>query len=237
MTTPTTEVTATPQSILDTVGDEYGISGRDLYNALAETIFPNKGKATQAQVQALMVVASKYDLNPFTKEIYAFPAKGGGVVPIVSVDGWYKMANAHPQMDGVQAEAVMDGGKLIAYTSTIWRKDREHPTIVTETLEENKRGSEPWRNQPHRMLRHRAITQNIRITFGFAGIYDPDEGERIVEGPREAESEVVQDVNATIDIPKGEPADLAALDRAAAPEPEPEPAEIEDSHSSLYGDE
>jgi hypothetical protein len=31
------------------------------------------------------------------------------------------------------------------------------------------------------MLRNKAAIQGIRLAFGFAGIYDPDEAERIVE--------------------------------------------------------
>jgi len=178
----TTELTTQPASILDSVGATYGIAGGALYRVLAETIFPNKQSATQAEIQAFLIVAQKYDLNPMTREIWAFPGKGGGIVPIVSIDGWLKLANNHPMMDGIQAEPVIKDGQLIAYTSTIWRKDRSHPTVITETLEENKRSSSPtWRTQPHRMLRHRAIIQNIRSTFGFAGIYDPDEGQRIYE--------------------------------------------------------
>lgn len=34
---------------------------------------------------------------------------------------------------------------------------------------------------PKRMLRHKAMIQCARLAFGFAGIYDKDEAERIVE--------------------------------------------------------
>jgi hypothetical protein len=43
--------------------------------------------ATPEQFAAFLIVAKEYDLNPLTKEIYAFPGKGGGIVPIVSIDG------------------------------------------------------------------------------------------------------------------------------------------------------
>ena len=58
-------------------------------------------KATESELLALVVVANEYGLNPFLKEIYAFPAKGGGIVPVVSIDGWLRMVNDHPQMDGI----------------------------------------------------------------------------------------------------------------------------------------
>ncbi|EOJ4766922.1 recombinase RecT, partial [Escherichia coli] len=39
----------------------------------------------------------------------------------------------------------------------------------------------PWQSHPKRMLRHKAMIQCARLAFGFAGIYDNDEAERIVE--------------------------------------------------------
>jgi hypothetical protein len=42
------------------------------------------------------------------------------------------------------------------------------------------------------MLRHKAMIQCARIAFGFGGIFDPDEAERIVERDITAESEVVE---------------------------------------------
>jgi hypothetical protein len=39
----------------------------------------------------------------------------------------------------------------------------------------------PWDTHPNRMHRHKALIQCARVAFGFAGIYDEDEAERIVE--------------------------------------------------------
>ena len=46
-----------------------------------------KGPATDAQMTALCVVAQQYGLNPFTRELYAFPDRNNGIVPVVGVDG------------------------------------------------------------------------------------------------------------------------------------------------------
>ena len=40
------------------------------------------GMMTDAQMAALLVVANQYNLNPWTKEIYAFPDKSNGIVPV-----------------------------------------------------------------------------------------------------------------------------------------------------------
>ena len=44
-----------------------------------------------------------------------------------------------------------------------------------------KRDVAPWKSHPRRMLRHKAMIQCARLAFGFAGIYDQDEAERIAE--------------------------------------------------------
>lgn len=146
----------------------------ELYNVLKATAF--KGDVTDAQLSALLIVAGQYKLNPWTKEIYAFPDKGG-IVPVVGVDGWSRIINSNPQFDGMDFEQDAD-----SCTCTIYRKDRAHPTKLTEWMAECKRsGVKPWESHPYRMLRHKAMIQCARIAFGFGGIYDADEAERIIE--------------------------------------------------------
>jgi hypothetical protein len=50
--------------------------------------------ATDEQMAALLVVADQFNLNPFVKEIYAFPdSNGKGIVPIVPIDGWTRICS------------------------------------------------------------------------------------------------------------------------------------------------
>jgi phage recombination protein Bet len=148
--------------------------GSGLIETLKATAF--KGQVTDAQMTALMVVANQYGLNPWTRELYAFPDKNNGIVPVVGVDGWSRIMNDHPQFDGI--EFAQDNDKC---TCTIYRKDRSHPVSATEYMDECKRGTQPWQSHPRRMLRHKAMIQCARLAFGFGGIYDQDEAERIVE--------------------------------------------------------
>lgn len=137
--------------------------------------------ATREEFAAFLLVANEYGLNPVTREIYAFPKKGGGIQPIVGVDGWMRMANAHPEFDGLEVDFQHDdAGKLLSATARVHRKDRTHAVVVTEYLAECYRNTDPWK-MPHRMLRHKAAIQGIRYAFGFAGIMEPDEAEGIVD--------------------------------------------------------
>lgn len=150
----------------------------ELYQVLKSTAF--KGDVTDAQLSALLIVAKQYGLNPWTKEIYAFPDKGG-IVPVVGVDGWSRIINGNPQFDGMDFDQNAE-----SCTCVIYRKDRGHPIKVTEWMAECKRDAAgPWKTHPYRMLRHKAMIQCARVAFGFGGIYDHDEAERIVDAPAE----------------------------------------------------
>lgn len=149
--------------------------GSDLINTLKATAF--KGQVSDAQMAALLIVANQYGLSPWTKEIYAFPDRNNGIVPVVGVDGWSRIINSHAQFDGIDFQQ-----DEISCTCTIYRKDRNHPVKVTEYMAECRRdGVGPWKSHPYRMLRHKALIQCARLAFGFVGIFDQDEAERIIE--------------------------------------------------------
>lgn len=149
--------------------------GAELLNVLKATAF--KGQVSDAQMSALMVVANQYKLNPFTREIYAFPDRQNGIIPVVGVDGWARIINEHPQFDGMEFDQNEE-----SCTCIIYRKDRGRPIKITEWLAECKReNAQPWKTHPRRMMRHKSLIQCARIAFGFVGIYDPDEAERIAE--------------------------------------------------------
>ena len=150
--------------------------GSELQDTLKQTCFKGTTAVTDAQMTALLIVAQQYGLNPFTRELYAFPDKGG-IVPVVGVDGWSRIINSNEKFDGMEFEQTPD-----SCTCTIFRKDRAHPTRVTEWMAECKRpGVKPWESHPYRMLRHKAMIQCARLAFGFVGIFDADEAERILE--------------------------------------------------------
>lgn len=149
--------------------------GTDLINTLKQTAF--KGQVSDAQMTALLIIANQYSLNPWTKEVYAFPDKNNGIIPVVGVDGWSRIINSHPEFDGMKFAQDAESCTCIMY-----RKDRTHPVEVTEYMSECKRANVgPWSSHPRRMLRHKAMIQCARLAFGFGGIYDQDEAERIAE--------------------------------------------------------
>lgn len=168
-------------SVLVRMAGRFGVDPDKMMTTLKATAF--KGDVTNEQMMALMVVAEQYDLNPWTKEIYAFPDRNNGIVPVVGVDGWSRIINSNPQFDGMEFnEGELDNKKIPAWIEcVIYRKDRSHAIKTREYFSEVYRDVGPWKTHPRRMLRHKAMIQCARLAFGFVGVYDPDEAERIIE--------------------------------------------------------
>lgn len=167
---------------------KYSIDADKMLETLKQTAFkqrPPKGggepkAVTNEQMMALLVIAKEYGLNPFTREIYAFPSENG-IVPIIGFDGWVRLINMRPEFDYMDIRTAPDDGEPNDYwvEVEIKRKDRSRPTIVREYLKECYRDTGPWNDMPKRMTRHKAIIQSGRIAFGYAGVYDPDDAERV----------------------------------------------------------
>jgi len=175
--TETTALTTTqPKSVLINMADKYGMEPAAFEATVRATVCKS---ASREEFAAFLLVAKEYNLNPLTKEIFAFPAKGGGIVPVVSIDGWCRISNDHPAMDGMEFEDILEDGELIAITCRIYRKDRSRAGSVTEYMSECRGTSDVWKRWPARMLRHKAMIQAARYTFGFSGVYDEDEYERM----------------------------------------------------------
>lgn len=198
-----------PQSkgqLITRFASRFGVDPNQTFNILKQTAFrlPAKkinGKyesqaVTNEQMAALLIVADQYGLNPFTKEIYAFPDKNGAVVPVVGVDGWVRIINERPELDGIEfawAENVVtpEHGKPCPewIEVKIYRRDRGRPVVVREYLDEVYRPpfvtgdgtaiNGPWQSHTKRMLRHRGLIQAARVAFGFSGLHDEDEADAV----------------------------------------------------------
>lgn len=185
----------TKTSLLARMAEKFGVDADKMLVTLKATAF--KGDVTNEQMMALLIVAEQYGLNPWTKEIYAFPDKKNGIVPVVGVDGWSRMMNGNDDFDGlefVESEEMIEGAefkKCPAWIECkIYRKGRSHPVSARERFDEcyrppfetkdKYRVNGPWQSHTSRMLRHKATIQAARLAFGFVGIYDEDEAERIV---------------------------------------------------------
>ena len=186
---------------------------------------------TNEEFVSFIAVANNYKLNPLTKEIYAYPdTKSAGIIPIVSTDGWNKLMTTHPNYKTHyyrQSEKMIKTGnsKLCPeWMEIVIVKKDDSEVVIREYLDECYNGGKkykdgnyitsPWDTHTKRMLRHKTKIQGAREAFGFGGIYDQDEGERIID------AHLVEDPQLTgkpeVDQPK-------SLSESTEPELKPEP--------------
>lgn len=145
----------------------------EFYAIMKANCFGNKNPS-HAQMSAFMVLANQYKLNPLTKEIYAFPS-GGGITPIIGIDGWLKIAHSSGKCTGITHELIMgENNEVIAVKCRVSRLDFDYPTETVEFMSENRRNSPTWKQSPVRMLKHRATAQAIRMAFNVNAMMEDE---------------------------------------------------------------
>ena len=206
-------------SVTARMAQKYGVEPAKLYETLAKVAFrvhekngPDRAP-TPEEMMGLLVVAETYGLNPFIRQIFAFRSKAGTVVPVVSIDGWLSILNRQPDYDGLSVafsdKMIKMGSRELpeSCTVTINRKSMSKPIVVSEYMAECYGASEIWAKWPHRMLRHKAIIQAVRIAFGIGGIYDEEEASAMSDAP----SPVVMPAATPVSQPKAEPVQVVEV--------------------------
>ena len=205
----------TRKGVVTRFAEQYDIAPEKVMAIVAQTVFrPGKDEPplSNEEIAAALVVCNAYNLNPFTKEIYAFRSKGKLLI-IVGVDGWSAIVNRQPQLDGIEFEEHFgEKGGIEAITCRMYRKDRSRPIEVTEYFHECRRNTDPWRDMPIRMTRNRAFVQCARLAFSISGIVDSDEAQGIEGAPEY----IPPAVKAAIDETKSRSDAVKAVARARA---------------------
>ncbi len=124
-------------------------------------------------------MANKYQLDPLSDEIALLQNQDQTYQPFITIDGWSKLINSHPQYAGM---SLRDSTELIDnipswIECTIYRNDRILPIIIKEYLEEVRTDNPSWQQMPRRMLRHRVIQQCARLAFNVSNV------EQFLENP------------------------------------------------------
>lgn len=188
---------------IQTMAATYGLDAAAFVYTFKSVAMP--AQHSEPEFVSCCLVAKEHGLNPLTKEIYFMKTKAGAIQPIVSVDGWIRKCNEHPQFDGLEFHDKIESGKLHAIECSIYRKDRARPTTVTEYMSECSGQTGPWKSHPSRMLRHKALIQCARIAFGFAGVMDQDEFDQWQRSTKDVTPQREPTASAAPDIPDDPP--------------------------------
>ena len=122
---------------------------------------------------AFLRLIERYHLDPLLGEISVFLKENEAnpvYLPLITIDGWIKIMNAQPAFQGVTfQEALSDENSEPSWMEcTIFRSDRIHPITVREYFAEVKTNQPIWQEMPMRMLRHKVLTQTVRLAFGIS---------------------------------------------------------------------
>jgi hypothetical protein len=152
------------------------------------------GVPLYSQVQ-LLRLANKHRLDPLSDEISLIQSQDETYQAFITIDGWSKLINDHPQYAGM---SLRDSTELIDgiptwMECTIYRNDRILPIVIKEYYSEVRTNHSTWQQMPRRMLRHRVIQQCARLAFSISS------GERLLEiKPRQVSNIENQSKNSRI---------------------------------------
>ncbi len=145
----------------------------EMLNALRNSIAPG---LTDAEFQLFGEIVRSTGLNPITKEVWAIKA-GGRLQLMTGINGFLRIANSHPQFDGMEVDYEWQDGKLLAATAKVYRKDRRFPSVATAYMAEYKKSTPIWQQMPSVMLSKCAKSLALREAFiqELGGLYTAEE--------------------------------------------------------------
>jgi hypothetical protein len=144
------------------------------------------------QVQ-LLRLANKYRLDPLSDEISLLQKQDQTYQPFITIDGWSKLMNDHPQYAGMSLRdsSELKDGIPTWIECTIYRNDRILPIVIKEYYEEVKTDHPSWQQMPRRMLRHRVIQQCARLALGISAIEGFSKNQNLTKKCNEIQSQKI----------------------------------------------
>jgi len=145
----------------------------EMLNTLRNTVAPG---LTDPEFMLFAEMCRATGLNPATKEIWAIKA-GGRLQLMTGINGFLKIANSHPQFDGMEVSYEWDDKQLVSATAKVYRKDRRFPSIATAYMAEYGKKTPIWAQMPSIMLSKCAKSLAIREAFinELGGLYTAEE--------------------------------------------------------------
>lgn len=159
------------------MGNEIAVidfSNREMIDTLKATVAQGLG---DQEFKLFAEFCKSTRLNPFKREIWAIKA-GNRLQLMTGINGFFAIANSHPQFDGLECEVELDDKGLPAKAiARAHRKDRKFPAVGIALLRESKGASPVWNQQPSVMLTKVAKARALREAFPqeMGGLYTDDE--------------------------------------------------------------
>lgn len=165
--------------------------------SLILALYPN---ARKEDLVKLWYLSQQYGLDPVKNEIYLM-TMGGKSIFHIGINGYLKIANDHPDFDGLESDAVYQGDKLIrredrsifieygeahmnfdhskivgAYAN-VFRKGRSVASSSFVAWKDYNKANEGWKKYPNAMIIKVAEGIAIKRAFVITGLDDKNEGD------------------------------------------------------------
>ena len=165
------------------------LTSAEVLKTLRETVA--KG-ATDAEFVVFVEMVRTTGLNPFKKEVWFIkvPRKQGGQVVkdrngnvvydiqmMTGINGFYTIANRHPQYDGIEVDVICQGERIIKAIAKVHRKDRKFPSVAEAFWCEYSKPFGNWKIMPRVMISKCAESMALRKAFPqeLNGLYSEEE--------------------------------------------------------------
>lgn len=193
------EVEEHPMIIKDNQGEILAEYDRRMVETIKSTVAKN---ATDEEMMMFLQLASKYDLDPFKKEIWFLKYKGKDPQIFTSRDGFLKIAKRDEDFKQIQSQAVyendefeieqefIDGlfqitsfkhkfgakerGKILGAYSIIEYYTNK-PLVVYVDYDEYKQPTPTWKKNASAMIRKVSEKEACRLSAGISGLHIPEE--------------------------------------------------------------
>jgi phage recombination protein Bet len=158
-------------------------------NTLRRTVAAD---ASSDEFKMFIYLAKNYGLDPFNKEIF-FWKKDGKPTIMTSRDGYLKIADRHPQYDGLVSDVVRENDKfrrketginhqygtnrrqIVGSYALVYRKDRSYPVYVFAPFNEYQTDSKIWEQYPSAMILKVAESMALKRAFSVSGLVSREE--------------------------------------------------------------
>lgn len=172
---------------------------RDMVETIKNTVAKN---ATDSELKMFLILASRYGLDPFSKEIWFLKYGGKDPQIFTSRDGFVKIAKKDPDFKQIQSHGVFENDqfevgqefvdgvfKISNFKHTFQAKDRgkcigayciieyysKKPLLVYVDYDEYKSTTTTWKKNPSAMIRKVAEKEACRQSAGISGLHIPEE--------------------------------------------------------------
>lgn len=158
-----------------TTASETGVSLQELSAEKIQLIKNICAKdCTDNEFQLLIHLATRYGLDPLSRQIWAVKYPGSPAQIFCGRDGLLAIAHRSGQFDGMESGVRKEDDELVGW-ARVFRKDMSKPFYREVCGSEYNTGKALWKSKPRTMIQKVAEAQALRLAFSITGMYSQEE--------------------------------------------------------------